>query len=244
MKSDHVIMTELRVRRWTGAFGIATIVVFLVALPLYFLGPAAVLPQDVAFTDYVTKTNTFVVARATIADPLILSCFLVFLAGLRHLIREARSDFEWLSTLVLGAGLLYITLQLVADALQGAGALDTAVGADSSAVRALFEGSVPLYSSVGLIPEAFFLAFAGYAISATRVLPKWAGWVAYVGAIIIFADAPTIYLGFSGLVYGAIGFVAAIAEFWLPVWILVASMLIVRKTSPTPAIVSGGTNPA
>jgi hypothetical protein len=118
--------------------------------------------------------------------------------------------------------------------------LDTAVGADPSAVRALFEGSVPLYSSVGLIPEAFFLAFAGYATSATGVLPKWAGRVAYVGAIIIFADAPTIYLGFSSLVYGAIGFVAAIAEFWLPVWILVASILIVRKTTPTPAIVSRG----
>jgi hypothetical protein len=202
MKGNHVIMTELKVRRWTGAFGIAAFVVFLAALPLYFLGPPAVLPQDAAFADFVTETSIFVITRATIADPIILSCFFVFLAGLRHLIQKARPDYAWISTVVFGTGLLYITLQLVADALQGAGALDTAAGANQSAVRALFEGSTPLYASVGLIPEAFFFAFTGYAILVSGVLPKWAGWVAYIGAVITFADAPTIYFGFGGLVFG------------------------------------------
>jgi hypothetical protein len=234
MKSDQAIMTELKVRRWAGLFGITAFIVFLAALPLYFSGPPVVLPQDAAFAGFVTQTNMFIITRATIADPIIFSCFFVFLAGLGHLIKEARSDYEWISTLIFGTGLLYITLQLVGDALQGAGALDTVAGADQTAVRALFEGSVPLYSSVGLIPEAFFLAFAGYAILATRVLPKWTGWMAYVGAVITFADAPTIYFGFGGLTFGVLALIAAIAEFWLPVWFLPASIMLLRKTVVTP----------
>src|SRR5271157_3157573 len=230
MNGDHAIMSDQKVRRWTAAFGIAAFVLFLVAMPLYFLGPPAVVPQNAGFTDYVTKTNVFIVTRATLVDPLILSCFLVFIAGFRHLILQARSDYEWIATLIFGAGVLYIALQLVADALQAAAALDTFVGANPSAVRALFEGSAPLYGAVGLIPEAFLLAFAGYATLVTGVLPKWVGWLAYIGAIIVFADAPTIYMGFSGLIYsGAAGFFTAIAQFWAPIWILIASISLIQK---------------
>src|SRR5271157_1746591 len=228
-------MTDQRVRRWTATFGIAGFVVFLAAMPLYFLGPPAVMPQDAGFTDYVTKTSGYIVARAGLADPLLISCFLVFLAGYRHLVRQARSDYEWVSTLVFGAGLLYIALQLVGDALQAAGALAATSRADPSTVRALFEGSAPLYSAVGLIPEAFFMAFAGYATVATGVLPKWTGWVAYVGAVIVFADAPAIYMGFNGLIYsGAAGLVAAVAEFWAPLWALLASISLIRKPRSSP----------
>jgi len=228
-KGDNDAMTEPRVRRWTGAFGIAAFVVFLAALPLYFLGPPAVLPQDAAFAEYVTGTSAFVITRAAIADPILISCFFVFLAGLRHLIREARPDYEWISTLVLGMGLLYIALQLVGDALQTAGALDATAGANQSAVRALFEASTPLYSSIGLIPESFLFAFTGYAVIASGVLPRWAGWLTYAGAVITFADAPTIFLGFAGLALGVPALLSVVAEFWLPAWILIASVLILRR---------------
>lgn len=222
-------MNELKVRLWTGVFGIAGFIIFLAALPLYFLGPAAVLPQDAAFTGYVTSTNIYTVTRATIADPLLLCCFLIFLAGLRYLVREANADYEWVSTVVFGAGMLYIALQLVGDALQAAGALDTLVGANPSIVRALFEASAPLYSAVGLIPEAFFLFFAGYATVATRLVPRWIGWFAYVGAAIALVAAPTIYLGFGGLVYQGFGVITAFAQFWSPLWALLASVILVRK---------------
>lgn len=233
MKSDNV-MSEEKIRRWMAAFGIAGFIVFLAAMPLYFLGPPAVMPQDAGFIDYVTKTSSYIVARAGLADPLLISCFLVFLAGYHHLIRQARSDYEWVSTLVLGAGLLYIILQLVGDALQTAGALAATSGADYSAVRALFEGSAPLYSAIGLIPEAFFFAFVGYTTLGTKVLPKWTGWIAYAGAIITFANAPAIYLGFNGLIYaGPAGLVAAVAEFWAPIWALVTSISLIQKRDMT-----------
>ena len=90
------------VGRWAGAFGLAALGVFLVATPLYFIGPAqpAGTTDGGTLADFLTKTSAQVITRTTIADPIIIGCFLVFLAGLRHVIRDARPDYEWLATLV------------------------------------------------------------------------------------------------------------------------------------------------
>ena len=79
-------MNDLKVRRWASVFGVAGFIVFLVALPLYFIGmgPAARLEDTAQFSAMVTRTNTFILIRATLADPLIMIGFLGFLAGLRH----------------------------------------------------------------------------------------------------------------------------------------------------------------
>lgn len=55
--------------------------------------------EDAArFTAYVTNANTAILIRTSIADPIIMIGFLVFLAGFRHLIRQARQESEWCST--------------------------------------------------------------------------------------------------------------------------------------------------
>ena len=58
-------------RRWAGWFGLAGFVVFLVALPLYFVGvgPAHVW-RRVQVNNLVTRTNTLIVIRTALADPL------------------------------------------------------------------------------------------------------------------------------------------------------------------------------
>src|ERR1039458_1977242 len=118
-------MNDAKVFRWTGIFGVVGFVVFLIALPLYYLGGNEPAIQETAQTaEFVTRTSAFIIARATIADPLIMVCFLVFLVGFRHLVKQLRPEYEWLSTLVLVSGLIVITLELVGDALQGAAALD------------------------------------------------------------------------------------------------------------------------
>ena len=85
-------MDDLKVRRWAGGFGVAGFIVFLVALPLYFIGmgPAARLEDTAQFSDLVTRTNTFILIRATLADPLIMVGLVVFLAGFCHLVKQAR----------------------------------------------------------------------------------------------------------------------------------------------------------
>ncbi len=235
-------MNDLKVRRLTGAFGLAGFVVFLVALPLYFLGPQPIarLEDTIQFSDSVSRASTFILTRATLADPLIMTCLLVFLAGFRHLIRQARPDYEWVSTLVFGAGLVVITLELAGDAFEGGAALDTSVKADPTVVRGLMEGSFVFYGAIGLIMSALLLASAGYATLATGVLPRWTGWVAYACAVVNLVAAPSIFGGtdYTGF-YTASGYVTSIGQGAMVIWFLIASvsMLVVKReaVAPTPA---------
>ncbi len=177
-------MSDLTVRRWAGAFGVAGFGVFFVALPLYFIGMTnAPLEDAERFSDYVTSVNTSILIRTSLADPLIFVGLLVFLAGFRHLIRQARQEYEWLATLVFAVGVVVITLELVGDGLEAGAALDTVAKADPTVVRGLMEASFPMYGAIGLIMSALLLASAGYATLATDVLPRWSGWFAYGAAI-------------------------------------------------------------
>jgi hypothetical protein len=238
-------MNDLKVRRWTGAFGVAGFVVFLVALPLYFLGPQpmARLEDTVQFSDSVSRASTFILTRATLADPLIMTCLLVFLAGFRRLIRQARPDYEWASMLVFGAGLVVLTLELAGDALQGGAALDTSVKADPTVVRGLWEGSFVFYGAIGLIMSALLLASAGYAILGTSVLPRWTGWVAYGSAVVNLVAAPSIFGGtdYTGF-YTASGYVTFIGQGAMVIWFLIASvsMLVVKQEAKAMTPAYGG----
>ena len=238
-------MNDLNVRRWTGAFGVAGFVVFLVALPLYFLGPQPMvrLEDTLQFSDSVSRASTLILTRATLADPLIMACLLVFLAGFRRLIRQARPDYEWVSTSVFGAGLVVLTLELAGDALEGGAALDTSVQANPTVVRGLMEGSFVFYGAIGLIMSALLLASAGYAILATGVLPRWTGWVAYASAVVNLVAAPSIFGGtdYTGF-YTATGWVTFIGQGALVIWFLIASvsMLAVKRETKAMTPAYGG----
>lgn len=131
-----------------------------------------------------------------VIDMFMMACILVFLTGFRHLIRQARPDYEWLATLVFGVGLVLVAVTLVADSLEGGTALDTVGGkADPTAIRALSEGYLLMFGSIGCILFALLSAASGYATLATGVLPRWTGWVAYAVAILNLAAIPSIYGG-------------------------------------------------
>ena len=124
------------------------------------------------FIAYWTSINGLILTRVLL-DILECACVLVFAAGLRHLIRQAQSEYEWVGTLAFGAGLALSTVTLVAASLEGGQALDTAGGfADPTAIRALGEGYLLIYQSIGCILIALFSAAAGYATLGTGVLPR------------------------------------------------------------------------
>jgi hypothetical protein len=237
-------MNDLKVRRWTGAFGVASIALILVAQPLWFVGGTAPRLEDtVKFTEYVTRNNGIILTRM-MADTLIIACFLVFLVGFRHLIRQARPDYEWASMLVFGAGLVFAMLTLLGDALAGGAALDTVGGKpEPTLVRALWEASIPAFGAIGLIIMALFMASAGYAILATAALPRWTGWVAYAGAIGNLVAAPAIYAGtnVTGF-YTADGLVSLLSELPFLIWALAASisMIVVKRKAKAMTPVYGG----
>ena len=228
-------MDDLKIRRWAGGFGVGGFVVFLAALPLYFLGvgPGVPLDRTAQFSEFVARTRTFVIVRTTLADSLIMVGLLVFLAGFRHLIRRARPDFEWVASLVFGVGLIVICLQLVADGLEAGAALDTVVRADPSAVRGLMEASFPLYGAIGLIMAALMLVAAGYATLGTDVLHRWTGWFAYLAALANLLAAPSI-LGGTNITgfYTAPGIAPFVGQTLMLTWFLVASLSMILKRQP------------
>ena len=177
-----------------------------------------------------TKNNGIILTRS-LADMLIIVCFLVFLSGFRHLIRQAGPMYEWLATLIFGAGLAFGILTLVGDALAGGAALDTVGGsAEPVAVRALWEGSVLIFGAIGLITMALFLASSGYAILATRALPRWTGWLALAGGVASLLAVPAIYGGANATGFDtADGLVSLVSELPFLVWALATSILMIAR---------------
>jgi hypothetical protein len=228
-------MNDLKVFRWTGAFGVAAFVLVLAEFPLYVSrGPTPLLEDTTKYANFMTK-NSGNVLTCVVLDMLIFVGILVFLAGFRHLIRQARADYEWLATLVFGVGLVYTALTLVGDSVMGGQALDTVGGkADPTAIRALADAQFLMF---GLMLLALLLASAGSAILATRALPRWTGWVACAGAIITLVFVPTIYTGtdMNGF-YTATGWGPYVATFPTLIWIVIVGISMIRKreaTAPT-----------
>ena len=158
-----------------------------------------------------------------------------FLAGYRHLIQQKNPEYEWIGTLSFGAGLVYATLTLVADSLEGASALDTVGGvADPSAIRALTEGQILMFGSVALILIALIMVAGSYAMVSSKLLPKWTGWVGYGGATACVAFIPSMFSGsmdFNSL-YSASGWgpTAVVAAFPFGLWTLVICLLLIRNS--------------
>ena len=221
------------VRRLTGGFGLASGVLILVVLVIYLaIGTPPSLEDTVRFSNYVTKNNGAFLT-IVLLDTLNVASFLIFLTGLRRLIRQARPDED--AMLVFGVGLVLGTLTLVFDALIGGAALDTVSKADPAVVRGLTEASFLLVGSVGLIIAALFLASASAVSLASGVLPKWAGWVGYAAAILNLVAVPSIYGGtdFSGF-YTATGYAPLVlGTLTYVIWLLSAGIsLLVVKPQP------------
>ncbi len=232
-------MRDVDVRRLTGGFGVAAGVLTLVALALYFVaGTPPKLEDTLRFSDYVTK-NRGIFLTATLAAALSGVCFIVLIAGFRNVIRQARSEYEWASMLVFGVGMVDAGLILVLGTLLGGATLDTVSKAEPAVVRALFEGTILIGGSVGLITDALLFASAGYAILGTGALPKWTGWASYAFVILDLLVVPSIYggtdpsgfytaLGYAPLLLGTVPFIL-----WL--FIIGISMIVKREAmAPTP----------
>ncbi len=230
-------MSDQEIRRWTGTFGIASGVLFVVGGVIYgAIGTTPRAEDTTGFSDYVTR-NSGAILTFALAGTLSAACFLVFLAGLRHLLRQARSDYEVVSGLVFGAGLVYATLALVGFVLLGGAALDTINHqANPTLVSTLGVASILASGAIGLITEALFLAAAGYAILGAGVLPRWTGWLAYVAAILNLIAVPAVYAG-SGpsAFYTADGYVTFLGPLAYLVWLLSASIsMVVKREAAAP----------
>lgn len=234
-------MNDLKMRRLTGAFGLASVVLWLGIFPLYVVGadPSVSVYEGVATGEQLFRLHNVVFTRILLGLVLYVT-LMVFAAGFRELIRRADPEYEWVGTLLFGAMAVWTGVTLVANGLEGGAALDTLGGnADPSVVRALTEGYLLIYNgSIAFVMTGLFLGAAGYATFVTGVLPRWSGWLAYVGTALCAISVPAMYGGPvdpAGF-YNAGGWgPAIIANFPPLLWFLAAGILLIRKRKPVAA---------
>jgi len=227
-------MNDYRVFRWTGAFGLAGGILLLLEIPLWIVPGAPPLINDAAaHAQYLADIRVVALTRVLI-DMLMYMSLMVFFAGFPHLIHRERVEYEWVATLAFVAGAVWWAVSIVADGLEGGAVLDTLGGkADPTAVRALVEETILIYNgSVAFTVTALFMGSAGFAILATRALPRWIGWLAVASVVLCFAAIPSMYGGVvdGGGFYNAAGWGPAIVANVPPlVWFFAASIAMIRK---------------
>jgi hypothetical protein len=230
MKDDE--MTDSKIFRWVGAFGLAACVLTGVEFPLWMVGGMPPSFSDIqTFSAYVSRANIFYLHR-TLLDMFIFVFLMAFMAGFRHVVIQKAREQEWLATLFFGIGLVYSALTLVSDSITGGVGLDTVGGNPSpTAIRAMTESTILMFGSVGLILIAAMLFLAGYLTITSAALPKWTAWVAIIAAVLNLAFIPSMYFGNDPQgFYSASGWGPAVgATFPFLLWIMVASIAMIRK---------------
>ena len=127
-------MNDFSVRRWTGVSGLALVILCLVQFPLWMMGSPTSVYNGAAFGKHLLGIKNVAFTRILL-DQGVFITMMTFAAGFRHLIRQARAEYEWAGTLVFGAAVIWIAVTLVADGLEGGAVLDTVRGnADPSAI--------------------------------------------------------------------------------------------------------------
>ncbi|MEV8533579.1 hypothetical protein [Streptomyces sp. NPDC051211] len=213
---DHSV-----IRRLTGASGIAAGALAAVSVPLYFL--------------YAGPPPAGNVLTRILLNLLTCGALLVFLAGLRQLIRAAGAGYEWLGGLVFGAGTAYVVVTLVAASLEAGVVLEHPEGLlDPTVDGPIAHANMLLHGSVARLLTAITLTAAGYAIRRSGVLPRWTARAAYAVAAVNLAFVPSLFFGtdaarfYSAVGWGNTALTAALVVYWA----LAVGVVALRRPQP------------
>jgi hypothetical protein len=224
-------MSGWSVVRWTGALGLAAVVVQLVG---FIFGLSGGSPPD--FNDpnkllAYAKSSHFSTTTALFLFLIGLSLFIGFLAGFRAIAVSTAPQHEWLATTALAAGLATTVVAIAGLGFGIAGlALAVSSHADAAQVRLMAELSGLLGGAPSLVPLAFFLGAAGSVGAMTKILPRWLALVGWIGSVLVLIAAFSAY-GASepAAFWSANGYVTVVAILPLYVWTLGASVALVRQ---------------
>lgn len=226
---------EPDVRRWVGIAAL-TAAVFLAteSITKLTMGARPALDDSDALIEYIQRTSTQTIV-VILADTFLMAALIVFLGGFRQLVGHAQPHLDWIGSIMYGAGLVFISVTLVGDALDAGTALDVwDLDADASAIRALIEGHTLMFGSIGAVLLALLSATAAFLTIATGVVPRWTATLAALTAISNLVWAPVAFGGTepgSFLAAGGWGN-ALLAIFpWL-VWVFCVGLAAVRGARP------------
>jgi hypothetical protein len=226
-------MSDAKIARITGLSGIVCVALTFGQFPLWLVGNPPSVYDGRGFAQHLFDIKNVALTRILMDQGIYVS-MLVFAAGLRHLIRQARAASEWIGTLLFGAALGWVAVTVVADGLEGGAVLSTLSGhADPSAVQALIAGTLLIYNgSIAFAITGLFLGAAAWATLDSGVLPRWTAWIAVAGAVLCAASVPAMYGGpvnYSGF-YNAGGWGPAIVANFPPmIWFLSVGVILIRR---------------
>lgn len=223
------------VRRWVGISALV-VAAFLVveAVAKLTIGPRPRLDDSDALVAYVQGASTQIIV-VILADTFLMAALIVFLGAFRQLVARAHPDLDWIGAVMFGAGLVFISVTLVGDALDAGTALDVwDLEPDPSAIRALIEGHTLMFGSTGAVLLALVSGTAAYLTIASGVVPRWTGVLAGVTALSNLAWAPIAFGGTepgSFLAAGGWGNALFAIFPWL-VWVVCVGLTAVRGARP------------
>jgi hypothetical protein len=200
------------------------------------LGPRPSLADAAALAAFAESTSVPTIT-ITVIDTIMMAFLIVFLTAFRRIIAHAKEDVDWVTAVVLGAGLVFVGITLVGDSLEAGGALNT-VGAvpDPVAIRALTEGYLMLFGPIGSVLIALIALASGYVIFASGALPRWTGRLAYAVVLLNLVAIPTAWGGTANTDFYSVGGwgVPAFATFpWLA-WVIAVSVTALRERRLVP----------
>ena len=220
----------------TGIAGISVAVFLLVEFFVRVsLGPRPPLDESAALAGFIARTSTQTLV-ITLADTLVMASLIVFLAGFRRLVEMAEGELEWMTAIILGAGLTFVGVTLVGDSLEAGAALGT-VGnhPDPSAIRALTEGYLLIFGPISYVLIALVAAVSGYVIFASGAFPRWTGVLAIVVAALNFVAISFTFGGTDNRDFYSVGGWggAGFATFpWLAWVVVIAALCLSRRRAP------------
>jgi hypothetical protein len=218
-------VSEATTRRYTGLFGIIASLFIVVQVPLYFLYSGA--PPD-----------WNILTRSLVG---IIGCtfFIVYFIGLRQLIHQINPGYDWTGTVVQMAGLLWVAMVFVPQAMEAGAAISVDHDIDTTTEGPFAPAQYLLQGAVSRLLMALFLIALGIAISRLKFLPAWVGRSAYVLAAINLAFVPAVYFGddaadfYSAQGWGTTATMGALWSLWT-LAVSVSTLRSARRTDPGP----------
>jgi hypothetical protein len=227
-------MKNNALRQMTAVSALVSVAIWIAIFPLYTQGdPSVSLFDGRAIAQDLFRIQTIVLTRILLGLILYVP-LMVFAVGFRELVRRADANYEWLGTLSFGAMVVWVGVTLVANGLEGGAVLDGQSGhGDPAVARSLTMGYLLIYnSSIAFIMTGLYMGTVAFATLATRILPRWTGWLACVSALLCVLAIPTMYIGPADPTgfYNAAGWGAAlIANFPPLLWFLAVGVILARK---------------
>lgn len=163
---------------------------------------------------------------------LALIFFLIFLASLYTLLRNAEGGTGRLSLATAFGGLVFVGGVIGGTAFQTALAFRTERGmSDAAVVQSLFDMQNILFAITGF-PGAVLFVAASLVILFTRILPVWLGWAGIVVAVVELLTTGGMLARVGPLASGNI--IGLLSFALLILWILAASIIMLARSRTAP----------